>query len=90
MQQISIKILNGFSLILIDGVDLINVSSEYAQLALQGPLAEKVLQKLTKNSDLSEIGFFQFLNKVDVNGIEALVSRTGYTGEDGFELYCRK
>ena len=31
----------------------------YAQLALQGPLAEKVLQKLTKNSDLSEIGFFQ-------------------------------
>ena len=74
---------------LMDGVDLVNVSSEYAQLALQGPLAEKVLQKLTKNSDLSEIGFFQFLNKVDVNGIEALVSRTGYTGEDGFELYCR-
>lgn len=74
---------------LIDDVNLVNVSSQFAQLALQGPLAEKVLQKLAKNSDLSEIGFFQFLNKVDVNGIEALVSRTGYTGEDGFELYCR-
>lgn len=73
---------------LIEGVSLVNVSSKYAQLALQGPLAEKVLQKLVKNSELSEIGFFQFLNKVDVNGIEALVSRTGYTGEDGFELYC--
>lgn len=74
---------------LIDGVDLVNVSSEYAQLALQGPLAEKVLQKLAKNVDLHEIGFFKFLTNVDVNGIEALVSRTGYTGEDGFELYCR-
>lgn len=74
---------------LIDGVDLVNVSNEYAQLALQGPLSENVLQKLVKNSDLREIGFFQFLTKVDVNGIEALVSRTGYTGEDGFELYCR-
>lgn len=74
---------------LIAGVNLVNVSSEYAQLALQGPLAEKVLQKLTKNANLSEVGSFQFLTKVDVNGIEALVSRTGYTGEDGFELYCR-
>ena len=68
--------------------ELVNVSSDYAQLALQGPLAEKVLQKLTKNSDLSEIGFFKFKDKVDVNGIIALVSRTGYTGEDGFEIYC--
>lgn len=74
---------------LIDGVELVNVSDEYAQLALQGPLSEKVLQKLVENSDLSEIGYFQFLTNVNVNGIEALVSRTGYTGEDGFEIYCR-
>jgi aminomethyltransferase len=73
----------------VDGVDLINVSSDYAQLAIQGPLAGKVLQKLTKNSDLSEIGFFKFNNNVDVNGVKALVSRTGYTGEDGFEIYCQ-
>ena len=63
--------------------------ADYAQLALQGPNAEKVLQKLTKDSDLSDMGYFTFKNKVDVNGIKALVSRTGYTGEDGFEIYCR-
>ncbi|MFJ8256111.1 glycine cleavage system aminomethyltransferase GcvT [Peribacillus asahii] len=74
---------------LIEEVELVNVSSEYAQLALQGPLAETVLQKLTKDSDLSEIGFFKFKDGVNINGVQALVSRTGYTGEDGFEIYCR-
>lgn len=74
---------------LVDGVELVNVSSDYAQLALQGPLAEKVLQKLAKDSDLSEIGVFKFKNNVDINGVKALVSRTGYTGEDGFEIYCQ-
>ena len=74
---------------LMDGVELINVSSNYVQLALQGPSAEKVLQKLIKDVNLSDIGFFTFKNNVDVNGIQALVSRTGYTGEDGFEIYCR-
>ena len=69
-------------------VELVNVSSEIAQLALQGPLQKKFCKKLTTDSDLSEIGFFKFKNEVDVNGIKALVSRTGYTGEDGFEIYC--
>lgn len=67
-------------------VEVKNVSSEYAQLALQGPLAQDILQKLVKD-DLNEIEFYHFKNDVDVNGIKALVSRTGYTGEDGFELY---
>lgn len=67
-------------------VEVRNVSSEYAQLALQGPLAQEILQKLVKD-DLNEIEFYRFKNDVDVNGIKALVSRTGYTGEDGFELY---
>lgn len=74
---------------LTDGVELVNVSSEYAQLALQGPFSEKVLQKLT-DTDLSEIRYFTFKNNVDINGIQALVSRTGYTGEDGFEIYCSR
>ncbi len=74
---------------LVDDVELVNVSGDIAQLALQGPLAEKVLQKLTKNLDLSEMKFFTFKNDADVNGVKALVSRTGYTGEDGFEIYCR-
>ncbi|MCF6094199.1 glycine cleavage system aminomethyltransferase GcvT [Microaerobacter geothermalis] len=67
-------------------VTVTNVSSETAQLALQGPLAEQVLQKLT-DTDLSHIGFFRFHKNMDLDGIQALVSRTGYTGEDGFEIY---
>lgn len=64
-----------------------NRSEDYAQLAIQGPLAQDVLQKLTKQ-DLNEIGFFEFKEDVEVAGVNALISRTGYTGEDGFEIYC--
>lgn len=65
-----------------------NVSSEYVQLALQGPDAEVILQKLTK-TNLSEVKFFRFENPVYFSEMEsgAVVSRTGYTGEDGFEIY---
>ncbi len=63
-----------------------NRSSSYAQLALQGPKAEAILQKLTE-TDLTEIKFFHFIKNVSIAGVDALVSRTGYTGEDGFELY---
>ncbi|MGP4080920.1 glycine cleavage system aminomethyltransferase GcvT [Pseudalkalibacillus sp. R45] len=68
-------------------VEIQNISNEVAQLALQGPLAEEVLQKLTEY-DLSQIGFFKFTEDVEIDGTKALVSRTGYTGEDGFEIYC--
>lgn len=68
-------------------VTVTNVSETFAQLAIQGPLAEAALQKLT-STDLSEIKFFKFKENVEINGIPALVSRTGYTGEDGFEIYC--
>lgn len=68
-------------------VSLVNLSEQTAQLALQGPFAEKVLQKLTE-TDLSTIGFFKFQQEVSLDGQEALVSRTGYTGEDGLEIYC--
>ena len=68
-------------------VTLQNISDEIAQLAIQGPKAESILQKLTE-IDLSEIGFFTFAQHVNLDGItDVLVSRTGYTGEDGFELY---
>lgn len=63
-----------------------NISSKIAQLALQGPQAEAILQKLT-SFDLSQIKFFGFREHIDIAGISTLVSRTGYTGEDGFELY---
>ncbi|MGD6853588.1 glycine cleavage system aminomethyltransferase GcvT [Bacillus infantis] len=73
---------------LIEGADIKNLSDQTAQLALQGPAAEGILQKLAGEKDLSEIGFFKFSSDVDLNGKKALVSRTGYTGEDGFEIYC--
>ncbi len=69
-------------------VTLENLSEKTSQLAIQGPLAEKVLQKLAGETDLSGIGFFKFQQEVNLNGKKALVSRTGYTGEDGFEVYC--
>jgi aminomethyltransferase len=62
-----------------------NVSSSWSQIALQGPLAEKILQSLTR-ADLSTLKSFRFIED-RVNGIPAIISRTGYTGEDGFEIY---
>lgn len=63
-----------------------NRSAQTAQLALQGPAAERILQRLTPAA-LHEIRFYRFLPDVTVADIPVLVSRTGYTGEDGFELY---
>jgi aminomethyltransferase len=63
-----------------------NISEMCAQLALQGPQSERILQKLT-DTDLSELNYYHFLPDVDLSGISALISRTGYTGEDGFEIY---
>jgi len=69
-------------------VTLRNISDETAQLALQGPLSEEVLQKLT-DTNLSAIRFFHFKQDVNLAGVSGLVSRTGYTGEDGFEIYVK-
>ncbi|MBC2284611.1 glycine cleavage system aminomethyltransferase GcvT [Listeria booriae] len=71
-----------------DNVNVQNVSLEYGQLALQGPNAEAVLAKLT-DADLGALGFFGFVDNVEVAGVQALVSRSGYTGEDGFEIYTK-
>jgi aminomethyltransferase len=70
---------------MMDGVEVKNISPETAQLALQGPLAEQILQKLT-DLNLAEIKYYWFAEG-KVAGQPALVSRTGYTGEDGFEIY---
>ncbi|RWZ60096.1 glycine cleavage system aminomethyltransferase GcvT [Halobacillus fulvus] len=69
-------------------VEITDVSDDYVQLALQGPKAEETLQTLT-DEDLSAIRFFKFKADVQIKGVtaKALVSRTGYTGEDGFEIY---
>lgn len=67
-------------------VNIEDKSPEYALLALQGPVAEEVLQRLT-TEPLNEIKFFRFKENVLIDGHSVLVSRTGYTGEDGFEIY---
>lgn len=70
---------------LIDGVTLSDHSDETALLAIQGPKVLDVLQKLTTTS-LKDIGFYHFAEG-EVAGIKMIISRTGYTGEPGFELY---
>ncbi|WP_099191335.1 glycine cleavage system aminomethyltransferase GcvT [Tepidibacter mesophilus] len=67
-------------------IDILNISDKISQLAIQGPNAQTILQKLT-DIDLGEINFFYFKRNVNIAGVSCLVSRTGYTGEDGFEIY---
>jgi aminomethyltransferase len=69
-----------------ESLELRNVSAEYCQLAVQGPEALKILQPLTDLS-LDEIKYYHF-REGKVDGVPAIVSRTGYTGEDGFEVYA--
>jgi aminomethyltransferase len=66
-------------------LELRNASAEYCQIALQGPDAISILLKLT-DVPLSEVKYYHF-REGKVDGVPAIVSRTGYTGEDGFEVY---
>ena len=65
-------------------------SDNWGQLALQGPLAQGILEKVIENKDLIPQKYYRFNQNVLVAGCNCLLSRTGYTGEDGFELYCKK
>ena len=67
-------------------VEVKNVSSDYCQLAIQGPDALGILQPLV-DVPLAEIKYYHF-REGRVDGAPAIVSRTGYTGEDGFEVYA--
>src|SRR5438874_9883660 len=67
-------------------VHVANQSDTTALLALQGPAAQSILQTLT-DADLASIRYYHSLAGV-VDGVNCIISRTGYTGEDGFELYC--
>lgn len=66
-------------------VSLKNRSDDYALLAIQGPQAAAIVQSLTE-AKLSAIGYYHF-GEGSVAGVPCMLSRTGYTGEDGFELY---
>ena len=67
-------------------VTLANVSDTIGLIALQGPLAQRILQPLT-STPLERIVYYH-CQPGAVAGVECIISRTGYTGEDGFELYC--
>jgi len=67
-------------------VEVHNTSSAFALLALQGPRAEQILQGLTDHM-LDRIPYY-WSQRVMVDGVDCRVSRTGYTGEDGFEILC--
>ncbi|HJR17058.1 MAG TPA: glycine cleavage system aminomethyltransferase GcvT [Gemmatimonadales bacterium] len=69
-------------------VRLKDISSDVGLLSVQGPHAEGVLQPLTA-THLPDIAYYHFVSG-KVAGAQCFISRTGYTGEDGFELYCRE
>lgn len=66
-------------------VELVDESGSWAQLAIQGPRSEAVLSRVVE-ADLTAIGYYRSRRASWGDG-EAMVSRTGYTGEDGFEVY---
>lgn len=67
------------------GCELRNLSDDYALIALQGPQAQAILQRLTGLA-LPGLKYYHFAEG-EVDGHSAIVSRTGYTGEDGFEIF---
>lgn len=69
-------------------VKFTNASDDYGQIAIQGPNSEKILACLVDSSALP-VRYYTFTDNVMVDNINCLISRTGYTGEDGFELYCK-
>ncbi|MDI6860949.1 MAG: glycine cleavage system aminomethyltransferase GcvT [Caldisericia bacterium] len=70
------------------GLELINESENTIEFAVQGPKAEDFLQNFT-SYDLKDIKYFKF-DFIEIFGEKLLISRTGYTGEDGFEIYMNK
>lgn len=71
----------------IDGVKMENVSGEYAQLALQGPNSKDVLSEIDlEDIDLEGMDYY-WSAEGKIEGVPALISRTGYTGELGYEIY---
>ncbi len=67
------------------GAEVENTGPRYTQLAVQGPKAQGILQRLTR-TELAPMKYYRFTFG-EVSGVRCLIARTGYTGEDGFEIY---
>lgn len=64
-----------------------DISDSVAQLALQGPNSKEIMARLM-DAEVLPKKYYSFVRAVDVKGVQCLISRTGYTGEFGYELYC--
>ncbi|MDY0372368.1 MAG: glycine cleavage system aminomethyltransferase GcvT [Sphaerochaetaceae bacterium] len=69
-------------------VKITDFSPQTVLLALQGPRSERILAKICP--EVTNLSFFRFIPDAVVAGIRCIVSRNGYTGEDGFEIYCNR
>ena len=67
--------------------DVVDASAETGLIAFQGPGAKHALQPLTKLG-LGDLASFAFVQSCEIAGLPASIARTGYTGEDGFEIFC--
>ncbi len=63
-----------------------DISKDVAQIALQGPKAETILKKLVAEEDIPKKYYSAYFHK-EIGGMDCIISKTGYTGEDGFEFY---
>jgi aminomethyltransferase len=68
-------------------VSVVNDSSKYGQLAIQGPNARQIVQSVVEE-DISSMKLFTFKQNIKIDGKTVILSQSGYTGEDGFEIYC--
>ncbi|MFL2989422.1 MAG: glycine cleavage system aminomethyltransferase GcvT [Candidatus Neomarinimicrobiota bacterium] len=68
-------------------VQIENVSNEISMIAIQGPLSRKIIQA-SSEFNISKLKFYNFIENIDFLGFNIMLSRTGYTGELGFEIYC--
>lgn len=69
-------------------VTVTNQSGKWAQIAVQGPDAEEKVVEILGIGELRDLGFYKFVDADDEEGERVIISRTGYTGEDGFEIYA--
>ncbi len=69
-------------------VKLKDLSNDIALIAIQGPIAEHIVGKLT-DADVGNLQYYRFYPEIKLANCTVIISRTGYTGEDGFEIYCK-
>ena len=73
---------------LLGEVQLLDISDDMALIALQGPLSTDIIGKISDINELP-VKYYTFKENVDISGISCMVSKTGYTGEGGYEICCK-